>query len=66
MLCRAMAWSYGLVRPLTLRLDAEVLLYFAQRYWRISRSRARDATALACCASLFVGTKRMLGRVAVS
>ncbi len=30
--------------------------------WRTSRSRARNTTALACCASLFTGTKRMLGR----
>jgi hypothetical protein len=34
--------------------------------WRTSRSRARNTTPLACCASSFTGTKRMFGRCAAS
>jgi hypothetical protein len=34
--------------------------------WRTRRSRARNITARACCASVFTATKRIVGRAAAS
>ena len=54
----------GNTQPYSDKCPRRALMHWVR--WCTRRSQARNTTPFACCASLFTGTKRMLGRWAAS